>query len=114
MTKTTGVPKLSPTADSKLRWIIWIVTGVVLILVGMMRRPEFRVSLPQGFSLDFLPAVYSIINALVAVFLVLALLTIKQRKIAFHQHFITIAVILSGLFRSFKKDTLELYRRSAC
>ena len=90
--------RISSTLEQKLRVVVWILTGLVLILVGMMRRPEFHINLPEGVSLSFLPAVHAILNSLVAVCLILAVLAVKRGDIARHRAFITTALALSGLF----------------
>ncbi len=89
---------LSLAMEHRLRVVVWVVTGLVLILVGMMRRPEFHITLPPGVSLAFLPAVHAVLNTLVAICLVLAVFAIKQGDILRHRRFITAAMILSGLF----------------
>lgn len=90
--------KLSPHAERKLRVWVWVVTVAVLLLVGLMRRPELRIALPAGVSLSFLPAVYSTLNALVAVCLVLAVRAAQRGDIARHRRLITAALAMSGLF----------------
>lgn len=90
--------KISPAAEQKLQVGVWIVTALVLLLVGMMRRPELRIALPDGVSLTFLPAVYSTINVFVAMFLLLALAAIKKKNITQHRRFINTATLLSGVF----------------
>lgn len=89
---------LSPAVERKLRVVVWIVTGLVLLLVGMMRRPEFHVDLPAGIRLDFLPAVHAVLNSMVAVCLVSALMAIRFGRIEVHRRFISAAMGLSGLF----------------
>ena len=90
--------KISAATEKKLRPLVWVLTGVVLLLVGMMRRPEFHITLPAGMHLDFLPALYSGINALVALCLIAALFAIKSGDIALHRSLISVAVLLSVLF----------------
>ena len=90
--------KLSLAMEQRLRAVVWVLTGLVLILVGMMRRPEFHIQLPEGVSLAFLPAVHAVLNSLVAVCLILAVISIKKGDITRHSRFITAAVFLSGLF----------------
>lgn len=92
------VQPLSPLAEKKLRAVVWFLTFVVLGLVVNMRNPALHITLPEGVSLAFLPAVYSGINALVAVCLVLALVFIKQGNVSRHRAMITTAMILSVLF----------------
>ena len=89
---------LSPAAEQKLRKIVWVVTALVLTLVGMMRDPRFHLELPAGVSLDFLPAFYSALNCLVAVCLVLAVTAVKKGNTVTHRRFINAALVLSGLF----------------
>jgi putative membrane protein len=92
------IKKISETAEKKCKVAIWIITAAVLILVGMMRRPEFHITLPEGVSLDFLPMVHAIINTLVALCLIIALVSIKQGNIPRHKVFMTSAMFLSLLF----------------
>lgn len=74
----------------------WIVTGVVLLLVGLMRR--VKLPLPEGWDFSFLPPFHATLNALTAVVLVYALYEIKRRNIRAHQRAIYIAMGLSVLF----------------
>lgn len=90
--------RLSLKMEQRLRAVVWVVTGLVLILVGMMRQPEFHIQLPEGVSLDFLPAVHAVLNSLVAVCLVLAVISIKKGDVTRHRAFITAAMGLSALF----------------
>lgn len=89
---------LSLTTEKQLRIGVWIVTALVLVLVGLMRRPELRLILPDGVHLDFLPAVHAVLNATVAVFLIAALVAVKNRNYLGHQRCMTTAMILSALF----------------
>lgn len=94
-----GLPsKLSASAEKSLRKVVWGITALVLVLVGMMRNPKFHITLPGGVSLDFLPALYSSFNCLVAVSLIMAVIAVKQGNIARHRGFINAAMVLSGLF----------------
>ena len=81
-----------------LRIATWVITGLVLVLVGLMRRPELRLPLPQGIDLGFLPAVYSSINGLVAVVLIAAILAVKSGNIRLHRNLMLTAMGLSVLF----------------
>lgn len=84
--------------EKKLKTATWIVTALVLILVGLMRRPEFKIPLPEGVSLSFLPPFHAAVNALLAVVLVLALYFVKQKNIEAHKKMIFAAMGLSVLF----------------
>ena len=79
----------------KLNTYAVIVSAAVLILVASMRQIP---RLDLGIDFSFLPAIYSATNALVAAFLIRALLFIKQKRIAEHKKMITIALSLSAAF----------------
>ena len=68
----------------KLGIAAWIVTALVLVLVVMMRSP-YKIPLPDGWSMAFLPPVHAVLNSLVALCLVGAIVTVKQGKIAAHR-----------------------------
>jgi Predicted membrane protein len=84
--------------SKRLGIIAWVLTAVVLVLVGLMRRPELRIPLPEGFSFDFLPPVHAVLNTLVSIALVVALIAVKQGKIRAHRNAIMVAMGLSVLF----------------
>jgi hypothetical protein len=63
----------------KLTVVAWILTIVVWGLVGAMR--QFKVELPAGIELTFLPLVHAILNSLVAVFLLAALGAIRRKNV---------------------------------
>jgi putative membrane protein len=93
---------LSRTPDEvlskKLGRVAWTLTAVVLVLVGLMRRPELRVPLPEGWSFAFLPPVHAAINTLVTIALVVAIIAVKQGKIGLHRRAILAAMGLSVAF----------------
>ena len=71
--------------SKKLGLIAWVLTAVVLVLVGLMRRPELRITLPEGWSFAFLPPVHAVLNSLVAVSLMLwGLIGCGAREVALH------------------------------
>jgi len=79
--------------SKKLGIVAWVLTAVVLGLVGLMRT--VRLPLPDGWSFAFLPPVHAVLNSLVAVALVLALVAVKQGKITLHKNAIFVAMALS-------------------
>ena len=91
--------KLEPNRilGKKLTIVSWIVTVAVWGLVGLMRGPT-KIPLPEGVTLDFLPMVHAGLNCLVALFLILALVFVKQRKIELHRLSISSAMVCSALF----------------
>lgn len=71
-----------------------LVSIVVVALVVGMRS----IKLDLGIDFRFLPPVYSTINAMVAVILLLALNAVKNKKIEAHQKWMTLAMVLSVVF----------------
>lgn len=82
----------------KLKITAWVLTAAVLVLVGLMRRPELRIPLPEGFSFSFLPPVHAMLNTLVSISLVVALIGIKKKDIQLHVRAISVAMVTSVLF----------------
>lgn len=80
----------------KLTVVTWILTAVVLLLVGLMR--QVKIDLPEGMSLGFLPLVHALLNSGAAVSLVLAVLAIKKKNVAAHQRWIYVAMGCSIVF----------------
>jgi len=89
---------LAESTEKKLRGWVWIVTILVLILVGLMRRPELHIPLPKGVSLAFLPLVHAVLNSVVAALLIAALVAVKQGKIAVHRRMMSLAMLASIVF----------------
>lgn len=82
--------------ERKLRVGAWIITGVVLVLVGLMRR--VKIPLPDGVDFGFLPPFHATLNALTAVTLITAYYYIRRRQIERHRRAIYVAVGLSLMF----------------
>jgi len=78
----------------KLNTAAWIVSAVVLLLVGGMRRIKIDV----GIDFSFLPPFHATLNALAAVALMAALYFVKNKNIEAHQKSIYAAMVLSILF----------------
>ena len=81
-----------------LKIVTWILTGLVLILVGLMRRPNLKIPLPDGVSMGFLPPVHAALNSIVALSLIMAVWMIKKKNINAHKMWIGIAMLSSVLF----------------
>lgn len=80
----------------KLTWAVWVITVLVLLLVGMMR--QIKIPLPEGVSFDMLPAVHAALNSGAALALVAALVAIKAGRVSLHRRCIYTALALSGVF----------------
>jgi len=74
--------------------VAWVVTVAVLVLVSIMHK--IHLDLPVDFR--FLPAVYSGLNALTAIILLVGLYFIKNRQIEKHEKAMTAAMVTSLLF----------------
>lgn len=81
----------------KLNLAVYAISVVVLLLVGMMRRVE-KFELPDGYQLDFLPAIHATLNTAVAIFLISALVAIKRGSISAHKLCINLAMLCSAVF----------------
>ncbi len=86
------------TLSKLLKIITWVITGLVFILVGLMRQPDLRIPLPEGVSLDFLPAVHAVINTLVAIALIAGLFAVMSGRVLLHRKLMLTAMGLSVLF----------------
>jgi|NOAtaT_6_FD_contig_81_1764775_length_2233_multi_3_in_0_out_0_2 putative membrane protein len=82
--------------EKRLNIAAWVVTGAVLLLVGLMRR--VKIPLPEGVNVDFLPPFHATMNACTAIVLLLAYYFILEKKVEAHRKAIYVAVVLSVLF----------------
>lgn len=80
----------------KLNPVVWVLSIAVLGLVVVMR--QWKIPLPEGVDLSFLPPFHAILNGLAASFLVLALFAIKAGKVESHRMWIFLALGCSILF----------------
>lgn len=88
-------PKLAE--GRKMKFIAWILTAVVLVLVGLMRRPELKLS-QFADTFSFLPPVHATLNTIVAMALIIAVMAIKAKKVVLHKRAIGVAMMASVLF----------------
>jgi putative membrane protein len=94
MNKMEKIPDPVPSQLKSLKIVSGILSIVVLLLVGLMRR----VKIDLGVDFSFLPPVNAICNTLVAIFLVLAVVKIKQKDWVSHQKYIYAAMTFSAMF----------------
>lgn len=74
---------------------IWVLS---IVIPGLVALIYFGPKFSPGTDLRILPRIYSTINFITAIILVLALIAIKQKKIMRHRSFMITALILSALF----------------
>jgi len=85
-----------PEKERVLKILVWVVSAVVLLLVGVMR--QYKLPVPDDWDVNFLPAVNATLNALTAVALLFSLYFIKQKKVVAHRNANAIALGFSVLF----------------
>ncbi len=85
--------------DKKAYWLIGIFSVVVFLVVVLLGR--FKLDLDLGFDVHIFAAVNAVINTLVAVLLIWALVSVKQRKYHLHRNLMFAALLLSVLFLVF-------------
>ena len=81
----------------KMRLGVWVITVLVLVLVGAMRSP-YKIPLPYGVDFSILPQVHAALNTMVAACLLAALMAIGRGAVTWHKRFMTTALVLSGVF----------------
>lgn len=89
-----ATPSPDTALEAKLNKLAWALSGVVLLLVGVMRR----VKIPSPVDFGFLPPIHATLNAVTAVLLVGALVAIKRRRIDLHRNLIVASLGASTLF----------------
>ena len=94
----TPYPQLEtyPNKERSLKILIWVVSAVVLLLVGVMR--QYKLPVPEGWDVGFLPAVNAVLNGLTAVALLFSLYYIKNGQVVKHRNANATALGLSVLF----------------
>jgi putative membrane protein len=72
----------------------WIISAMVLLLVGMMRR----VKIDLGVDFSMLPAVNAVLNSCTAIVLLTAYYFIRRKRITAHRRMIYVAMSFSFVF----------------
>ncbi|MBL7827408.1 MAG: DUF420 domain-containing protein [Saprospiraceae bacterium] len=80
--------------EKRLNRLAYVVSAVVLLLVGMMRR----VKIETDIDFSFLPPFHASLNAITAVILILAFYYVKNGRIEQHKKAIYAAMVCSALF----------------
>ena len=73
---------------------VWILSIAIPVVVAIL----FLIKIPNVKPLTFLPPVYAFINAITAVFLSIAYIAIKRKKIILHERLMKISIGLSVIF----------------
>ena len=80
----------------RMNRVVWVVSSLVLVLVVFMQR--IRLPLPEGWSTTFLPGFHAMVNAAVAVMLVLGLVWVRRGQVTRHRRAMMTALVLSCVF----------------
>ena len=82
--------------DEKLKYkkLIIAVSLLVPVLVAIL----FRVKVDVSYSFDFLPKIYATINGVTTIFLILAYIAIRSKKISLHRKLMKASIFLSLVF----------------
>jgi putative membrane protein len=80
--------------EKKLNRIALVLTIVILLVVGGMRRVHFDFP----FDTSFLPKIYSILNFVTGLSLIVAFWFIRNKMQNAHQKWMTFAMLLSAVF----------------
>ena len=73
---------------------VWTLSIAIPVVVAIL----FLIKIPNVEPLTFLPPVYAFINAITAVFLTIAYVAIKRKKIILHERLMKISIALSVIF----------------
>tara|TARA_B000000532_G_C18849285_1_gene398714 strand:- start:125 stop:658 length:534 start_codon:yes stop_codon:yes gene_type:complete len=73
---------------------VWTLSIAIPVVVAIL----FLIKIPNVEPLTFLPPVYAFINAITAVFLTIAYIAIKRKKIILHERLMKISIVLSVIF----------------
>jgi putative membrane protein len=80
--------------SKKYNKLITVVSILIPVLVAIL----FTVRIPNVAPLDFLPPIYASINALTALILIVAYISIRKKKIKLHESLMKTAIALSLVF----------------
>jgi len=73
---------------------VWTLSIAIPVVVAIL----FLIKIPNVEPLTFLPPVYAFINAITAIFLTIAYIAIKRKKIILHERLMKISIGLSVIF----------------
>lgn len=81
--------------DVEKKYKPWVILLSVLIPGAVAALFFVKI---DGVDLSFLPHFYSVINALTAIVLIMALMAVKSQFYSFHQRMMQVAIVLSVVF----------------
>ncbi len=84
-------------ADQKSKWLIGILSVVIPVAVAVLLFMPTKVEYEADW-IYFLPHLIAMLNSTTALCLILALVSIKKKRVDYHRLFMTIAFILGAIF----------------
>ncbi len=72
-------------------------TTLLSVIIPLAVALLFKVKI-NGYDFSFLPPIYAAINGITAILLILAVISIKNKKIELHKNLINTSIVLSVLF----------------
>jgi putative membrane protein len=82
--------------DARAKMLIWIVSIVVFVAVALLSN--YKLDADLGFNPHIFATINAVINSIVAIFLLVALITVKQKKYELHKKLMLAAIVLSVFF----------------
>lgn len=82
--------------DKLANWLIGIFSIVVFTIVVLLGK--FKLQVDIGFNVHIFATINAIVNALIAVLLVLALVAVKKQNYHLHKKFMLAALVMSIVF----------------
>lgn len=82
--------------DGQAKWVIGIFSFVVFSVIVILGRVKLNIHV--GFDVHIFAKVNAVVNTIIAILLVAALVTVKQKKYLLHKKLMMIALVLSIVF----------------
>lgn len=82
--------------DARAKMLIWIVSIVVFVAVALLSN--YKLDADLGFNPHIFATINAVINSIVAIFLLIALISVKQKKYELHKKLMLAAIVLSVFF----------------
>lgn len=82
--------------DKKAKQLIWVFSAVVFFVIVLLSN--YKIDIDAGFNVHIFAQVNAFVNALIALFLIAALIAVKKKNYKLHKKLMLAALVLSILF----------------
>lgn len=82
--------------DGQAKWVIGIFSFVVFSVIVILGR--IKLNIHVGFDVHIFAKINAVVNTIIAILLVAALVTVKQKKYLLHKKLMMVALVLSIVF----------------